>query len=405
MSTPEPIKLKQSITAPTVSNTNAGACDPPNTPTAVEVVYPEDPADQLRDIGDSSVSIGRLFILIFRWLLLLLVALTVEKGIDALTVKITSNQQPFFLSQNMSVSLPIIGNYHYVHWPYIVGILATLVIFMLMFRYFLCLIEPITELCRTNGNIDFHLDGWQICLNKVTRWRIALVIFASTFEFLFLIQASLALPNTAQWLTFLALLALFDLGVFILMPLLIWLIAMLALVAITLLHGASEGGVKTQETVLAVVGNRKRMWLAFITVILFLSFFVAILIMFVVDYSVSRFVLPFLLWLALIALFIVLLRERSSREERGIWLKERFNRLVLLFSDLSSEWAKLYLGWDVADISVAVIGLLLISGGYSEIIVVMSVFILTSTVSLFNVLNRRKTFKQHLSVLALVTER
>jgi uncharacterized membrane protein (DUF373 family) len=127
--------------------------------------------------------------------------------------------------------------------------------------------------------------------------------------------------------------------------------------------------------------------------------------MWFVEYSVSRFILPFLLWLLLIALCILLLLERSSREERRIWLKDRFNRLVLLFSDLSREWAKLYLGWDVADISVAVIGLLLISGGYSEITVVMSVFILTSTVSLFNVMNRRKTFKQHLSVLALVTER
>jgi hypothetical protein len=397
MSILDPVNLEQTITAPGVPDDTQGAGDPSRTAASVEVNSLE---NSPRDLGgvdvSSAVSIGRLFILTFRWILLLLVALTVEKGIDALTVKITSDSQPFYLAKSIAVSLPIIGDSSsLINWAYLCGILQALVIFMLMFRYFLCLIEPITEVCRTNGNINFQTDYWQLCLKNVKGWRIALVLFASTLEFLFLIQASLALPNVRQWLSFLVLLALFDLCVFIVMPVTILLLALLGMLILSLFHSLIEGGSKIGEEIEAILGSRILMWLAFALVVAVAAFLVIVY-------------LPAHLWICVLLILMTCLLLRRSRhgDKRREWLKKRFGRLVFLFKDLSREWAVLYLGWDLADLAVTVGGLLLITvGGYSDEVVIGIVFVLVFFLSMLNMRMTKRIYKQHLSVLTLATER
>lgn len=336
----------------------------------------------------STISIGRLFILIFRWLLLLLVALTVEKGVDALTVKITADHQPFFLSGSTAVSLPIISNSTLVNWSYVCGILETLVIFMLMFRYFLCLIEPITELCRFDGNINFQSEDWQNCLDRITRWRISLVIFASTFEFLILIQAALALPNIKQWLSFLAMLAIFDICVFIIMPIFLVVIGISGLKLMTGIHMFLEY-VTNRD---GMIGGLKLC--IFILVITALTLLIGLLKM--------AFLIPWFLFVGVCAFFV---GQDSSAERRRGWLTDKFDRLKGLFGDLMREWGMLYGGWDAADLAVAMLGLLMISSRYSEHEVVGTVFSLTVVVSVLNIWRRRKIFREHLSVLTLVTQR
>ena len=161
---------------------------------------------------------GRYFIVVFRWLLLLLVALAIEKSLDSLTVKVTSPHNQFFLTQRISLPASFdetlgslfSSDYH----GYVCGFLQTIVILLIILRYFLTVIEPVTEGCRNNGRIDFTSD-WQTRLDRVGMPRLLMVIFVCMVEFTLIIHAALALPSTVQWLTFLAYLAIFDLCTFL----------------------------------------------------------------------------------------------------------------------------------------------------------------------------------------------
>ncbi len=148
------------------------------------------------------MNIARFYVRAYRWLLLLLVALVIEKCLDALTIKVVG-QIPFY--PDVVVSLPSLTGG--IHWRYIFGILQIFVTLMLLLRYSLSLIEFITERCRPGPKADIQMKY----LAEVGALPVLFTLILTVFEFLFILQAAVAIPSVRQWLAFLVYLSSVDL--------------------------------------------------------------------------------------------------------------------------------------------------------------------------------------------------
>lgn len=182
-------------------------------------------------------NLGVKFIEVFRWLLVLLFTLLLEKGAEGITFRI-GGEEPHPHYDVFRVFPPFGGNveiwsggsylYSIMHWSYLTGILQFAITLLFAIRYFVCLVDPFE---RVTGMDVIESKCWQqkftVKLTEIQSSRtfiaiVLLVTLISILEFLFLFHAATALRIYEQWLTFLIMLVFCDtfffIGVFPLIP-------------------------------------------------------------------------------------------------------------------------------------------------------------------------------------------
>ena len=296
----------------------------------------------------------KLFLRAFKWLLLFLATLTIGRAVEAIAVKVTGDTQFFRDPNDIDDRIAITFQVFNLNLPlaeadisYVVGGFQLLVIVMLLFRYFVNLVEPVTEVCRT--------DNQDLCfarLGNAWSWRLFLMVpIVSAGEFMLIVHAALAIPHAYQWLIFLALLALFDITMFILLlplfSLAIFCCLLPLFLVLLLFHALRSGVTAAHDTIRVIFGHSA-------------------------NYNRSR-----------DYVFVKWLKEKMHNSWKAGW-----------------EWVQLYIVWDVLDLSVAGVGLWLIRcQQQSEFTTVFTVFVATFVVSIANLWFRKRTYNEHLSLL------
>jgi len=295
---------------------------------------------------------GRLFVNVYRWILLFLMTLAVEKGLDALAFKVSSDGCPFFTKT--VVFIPQLLSSETRNLSYGVGILEVATLLMLMVRYFGCMVEPITQKCRDEkGVIDFTTVTWQDKLANVGSLRVSMVLFVTAFEFLFTVQAALALPDVRQWLFFIALLTLFDLCCFIVLPSAAWVISMLLCILGSFLHACAEGMVHMIGELKTILGSTPPPLTA------------------------------------------------PAAQTRREALHDKFLALRKIARNALAQWVPRYFMWTAFDVVIAIVGIGLTFTQLPDEYTVLIVFCLYLLVSVANMFKNRHLYKDHLNVLIL----
>lgn len=164
---------------------------------------------------------GVVFVSVFRWVLLLLFALTLEKMADGLCVRMTG--EPLFQSlvllypfADRVLGSPASG----IADQYLVGFLQLVTTILLLVRYYGCLVDQIWR-TKVDMGLDFRDKKWQERLADVSHARVLGTASISLIEFVLFYHAALAVPNVRQWLQFLTLIVLVDTLYYFVLPILI----------------------------------------------------------------------------------------------------------------------------------------------------------------------------------------
>ena len=158
---------------------------------------------------------GTIFIVAFRWIILLLFALTFEKLADGVAIRVTGGEH--FTGNSLFAGIPIgilLGSdtpTHEVSWNYLLGTLQLIVTILLIIRYYLCLVHKIwASVFPDVDKINFNNPSWRDSLINVPMKTIigtAIVAFSELYLFY---HAALSVPNTYQWLNFLLMVVIID---------------------------------------------------------------------------------------------------------------------------------------------------------------------------------------------------
>ncbi len=168
----------------------------------------------------SGFNLGLLFVTAFRWMLLLLFALTLQKIVDGLCFKLSnetifSDMKLLIFPANILQKIPIGG----IEWNYFIGIMQFAVTILFAIRYFGCLVDPIW---RGGINMDWDKTKYSLplYLKKVPVKNIIEASMISLIEFVIVYHVSVSLSHVGQWLNFLLLLVIVDISYFLFRPLL-----------------------------------------------------------------------------------------------------------------------------------------------------------------------------------------
>jgi hypothetical protein len=162
--------------------------------------------------------VGVMFLTGFRWLLLLLFALLIEKAAESVTVSFTETL-PVYTS--VTVFSPLFGDaktpWHWLlrpNWRYLAGVMRLFVTLLFGAKYFLCLVDPIERVAKVVGLSPKSTDiraRVRTCVDDEVKGRhVALVALVTIPEFILLFHAATSVANYHQWLMFLLLLVLWD---------------------------------------------------------------------------------------------------------------------------------------------------------------------------------------------------
>jgi hypothetical protein len=313
---------------------------------------------------------GRIFVLLFRWMLLLLIALVIEKSIEALVVngnQVHGINFQFFLETTIFFPFHYLESIPYLNYfpfeklfgdyqkeilfskgqeKYIVSVLCFLAVLLITFRYFLCLMEPVTAKCTTETmSINPGDSQWEDGLGKLGIHWIFFIIGISIFEFVLILNAALSLSNLEQVMIFMVWLATFDLLFFMLLPLLIKLLFFL----------------------LATI--------AFFALYLFFSSF---------------------------SYFKMFKDNKDSFDNIIESIQTKIFAIRGEMVNYLNRWSILYAGWDMIDFCVPMLGLYLLNGySVSSFEVAQYFFIATFLVTSFNIYSNLNTYKSHIGILIL----
>ncbi len=181
----------------------------------------------------AGLNLGVRFIEVFRWLLLLIFALLLEKGAESITFRIAEHSpHPHF--DELQIIPPLLHAEAWSkwiwmsHWSYLAGIGQLLITLIIAVRYIICLVDPFERFVGAGDNTN-ALDNWQqafsnslqrIQSDRVLSIIIVMVLFITTVEFLLLFHASTSFRVYEQWLSFLIMLVFWDaIFFFFLLPL------------------------------------------------------------------------------------------------------------------------------------------------------------------------------------------
>jgi hypothetical protein len=158
---------------------------------------------------------GAVYVSGFRWLLLLLFALLLEKAADGIIQRTVYSPQflkPEVLAPFVNIEQPPFSSILTPHWTYISGLLQFAVTLLFAIRYFLCLIDPLERKAGLNieGLADHDSKIIWNALREVGGLEIAIVSVTSLLEFVLLYHAVMSFGSFQQWATFLLLLVIVD---------------------------------------------------------------------------------------------------------------------------------------------------------------------------------------------------
>jgi len=162
--------------------------------------------------------VGVMFLTGFRWLLLLLFALLIEKAAESTTFSVTGDL-PVYTSAR--VFSPLFGDaqspWHWLwrpNWRYLAGVMRLFVTLLFGAKYFLCLVDPIERVAKVVGlspkSFDIRATVRRCVDDEVKGRHVALVALVTLPEFILLFHAATSVANYQQWLMFLLLLVLWD---------------------------------------------------------------------------------------------------------------------------------------------------------------------------------------------------
>lgn len=162
--------------------------------------------------------VGVMFLTGFRWLLLLLFALLIEKAAESVTVSFTE-ALPVYTS--VTVFSPLFGDsqspWHWLwrpNWRYLAGVMRLFVTLLFGAKYFLCLVDPIERIAKVVGlspkSTDIRATVRKCVDDEVKGRHVALVALVTIPEFILLFHAATSVANYRQWVMFLLLLVLWD---------------------------------------------------------------------------------------------------------------------------------------------------------------------------------------------------
>ena len=291
-------------------------------------------------------NLPKLFLQSFKWLLLVLAGLSINKAAEGLVRRATTYHNPFFYEPTIFVGpyrLPFCVTTADI--DYLVGVAEILVIMMLLFRYFLCLPEPITQACRENGRFETSK------INQVSGHWIVMVLIVSICEFILIAGAVHAIPNTNQWLVFLALLAGFDFVFFVLLIPVCWLLLWIALQLLLIRSLFGDGWGPTKNAVKDAYSGK------------------------------------------------------APAVHNSVVLSDFSRSLIVQLQKLGiarDNWRSLYWKWDGLDLLVAGVGLVAcVLCQLPDWITVAVVFVLTLIISIWNVYSNKEAYLENIQLLNL----
>jgi hypothetical protein len=161
----------------------------------------------------SGPNLGLIFVEGFRWLLLLLFALLLEKGAEGMTLRVCDERE-YPLTTVFST------------WEYSIGFLQFLVTVIFAARYLVCLVDPLERICNAFAQ---QKESLMERLHRIHAGHIILVILIAVPEIFFLFHAATSFRSFHQWLTFLLMLVVWDsIAFFFFLPSLVWVFYFLA---------------------------------------------------------------------------------------------------------------------------------------------------------------------------------
>jgi hypothetical protein len=163
--------------------------------------------------GLPRLNLGLIFVRTFRWLLLLLFSLVLEKGAEGVMIRMLDCETPYLAKDMSPFTVPLQLNY--------LGGVAQLVILMLfVLRYFFCLVDPLERAARLDEISPQEITPRVLrhSLARITEGRIVYVFAISLGEFILLLHASMSFKSPDIFLVFLWLLVAFDSIIFMIVP-------------------------------------------------------------------------------------------------------------------------------------------------------------------------------------------
>src|SRR5437660_6317852 len=104
----------------------------------------------------ASFGLGLRTIEVFRWLLVLLVALVLEKGAEGITFRVTGTTPHHFdgvyVYALMTDRFPNSTLLYWPHWSYLTGLLQFCTTALFAARYFICLVDPLGRFVVTDDS-------------------------------------------------------------------------------------------------------------------------------------------------------------------------------------------------------------------------------------------------------------
>ena len=168
-----------------------------------------------------SLNVGELFVGTFRWLVLLMFAVVLKRGIEGVFARAG---YPAHSVMHQFVDFPSLDMSRNMHRPYIGAFIDVLVLLLFAVRYSLCLVDPIERaaglaLERQKGAnkkmlerevANLSKDDLRMRLKDVRGYQAAAVLLLAVPEFGLLVHAGLSVQWPIQWLTILGWLVVWD---------------------------------------------------------------------------------------------------------------------------------------------------------------------------------------------------
>jgi hypothetical protein len=165
-------------------------------------------------------NLGLNFVSLFRWLLLLLFSLLIEKSAEGITYLV--NKQVIFTEHVVHAPLfglpdDLMSPTLMPHWTYLVGLLQLAITLLFAARYFLCLVDPLERIMGIHAeqSRQANLTNLEDAFKRIGIGHIMLVVGIAIPEFVLLFHASTAFYDYHQWICFLLLLVIWDSLLFI----------------------------------------------------------------------------------------------------------------------------------------------------------------------------------------------
>jgi hypothetical protein len=164
--------------------------------------------------------VGLIFLAAFRWLLLLLFSLILEKAAESVTITFTEDSPAYTLKTLPVIYSPMFGDadqpWHFLwvpNWKYIAGIVQIFLTLLFAAKYFLCLVDPIERfagIADLTPSKDTQRQVVTRIKEKISNYHIGLIAVVAIPEFVLLFHAATSIASYRQWLMFLFLLVLWD---------------------------------------------------------------------------------------------------------------------------------------------------------------------------------------------------